>query len=822
MGDRKSEDPFECVSYLKGGSEVDWSRVRVTSLKGNRRYKNPGPVNEDDFEARWRSVEIKCQYAALEAKRALEIKYPGSKLYNVADGIERGITSLSERSNGELVVFQTDKSGRLSVDSGPNFRDKMQPHIDCGSEVDFEFVEDTEGDLNARAVSWARIIGLGTRWHQEDRVKQAMISTSSSAPFLYGVPKDHKVSDDPNEEPPLRPVCGANCGPGMRLSNLLSEVINPMVEEFCDAHWCDSTEDLEARLIEINELPERDREDLVVFSMDAKALFPSIQIERSSTAVAQLISESQLKLSNVNALELSRYLPYLLDQRQIENHGLKDLVMTRKTNLGRKPVVTGDELEFGWAERVSAGKKTIWNKAKREPSQQEVKKMLSIAVQCDVTNVMKKHLFSFDGKQYVQKEGGSIGSELTCTVAKCRMILWMRAMNNKCANLGLNIIMSCVYVDDATFVTRGLRRDDSNEYRNMELDVETAEVYKEVANSLEDDISMTFEAPSISESGKLPILDLHVWVDSEKNIILWNFYEKPMCSDLVMMKTSAFSWSMKRTVLSGEVFRRLYNTHPSLVGGSLTDDEIAKFCYKMMKSGYSEHEREIIVREGKSRYKNLVRISSEGKRPLYRRSSFQKFERAEVKFKKERSWYGKEKDGMVSVQATPGEMLSSRVSEIMKSEGFNVKVIQRGGTNVKQMLQKSDVRTQKNCLDPNCVVCLTGGKNCSKESVGYRIRCTVCHDVYVYIGETGKTARVRCGEHLADLKNRKKALWKHCVEMHNSTEVEFKYEVCGIFRDPLLRQLDEAQRIESEPGNLLNSKEEWVRPLGFRNTVENL
>ena len=99
---------------------------------------------------------------------------------------------------------------------------------------------------------------------------------------------------------------------------------------------------------------------------------------------------------------------------------------------------------------------------------------------------------------------------------------------------------------------------------------------------------------------------------------------------------------------------------------------------------------------------------------------------------------------------------------------------------------------------------------------------TLCDDVYVYIGETGKTARVRCGQHFADLKNRKKALWKHCVEMHNSTEVEFKYEVCGIFRDPLLRQLDEAQRIESEPGNLLNSKEEWVRPLGFRNTVENL
>ena len=39
---------------------------------------------------------------------------------------------------------------------------------------------------------------------------------------------------------------------------------------------------------------------------------------------------------------------------------------------------------------------------------------------------------------------------------------------------------------------------------------------------------------------------------------------------------------------------------------------------------------------------------------------------------------------------------------------------------------------------------------------------------------------------------------------------------------PLLRQLDEADRIERETGILMNSKLEWVRPAGVRTTVEQM
>ena len=40
--------------------------------------------------------------------------------------------------------------------------------------------------------------------------------------------------------------------------------------------------------------------------------------------------------------------------------------------------------------------------------------------------------------------------------------------------------------------------------------------------------------------------------------------------------------------------------------------------------------------------------------------------------------------------------------------------------------------------------------------------------------------------------------------------------------DILGRQLDEALRIDGEPGKLLNDKREWIRPAGVRINVERM
>ena len=82
----------------------------------------------------------------------------------------------------------------------------------------------------------------------------------------------------------------------------------------------------------------------------------------------------------------------------------------------------------------------------------------------EVEFVMRNHLFRFRGKVYKQEEGGAIGSELTCVVARTRMIMFMRDLRNKVAELeGIEMFLGKVNVDDiallSTSIERGWRYD---------------------------------------------------------------------------------------------------------------------------------------------------------------------------------------------------------------------------------------------------------------------------------------------------------------------------------------------------------------------------
>ena len=104
-------------------------------------------------------------------------------------------------------------------------------------------------------------------------------------------------------------------------------------------------------------------------------------------------------------------------------------------------------------------------------------------------------------------------------------------------------------------------------------------------------------------------------------------------------------------------------------------------------------------------------------------------------------------------------------------------------------------------------------------NVGYRWLCLTCEErdkVKVYDGETGRSARLRGGEHLKDLekKREKSVLYKHKMSDHAHENVKFKMEITKKFKDALTRQANEAVRIFSRPGHeTLNSKSEFNHPL---------
>ena len=191
-----------------------------------------------------------------------------------------------------------------------------------------------------------------------------------------------------------------------------------------------------------------------------------------------------------------------------------------------------------------------------------------------------------------------------------------------------------------------------------------------------------------------------------------------MAADRTIMRDSALSWMTKKVSLSNEICRRLLNTSPELVLTGEAESDIEQFCYKMYLSGYSEKERMIIEREGRNQYKNIVKMSDIGCRPMYRGSDWCKQERAVSKLRSRKEWFGKKNDAVIFVQATPGEVLQREIQKVVNSSGLKLKVVERGGKSLKGVFQRSDVMPDSRCWKDDCVVCSTKPNGlCSKEGV---------------------------------------------------------------------------------------------------------
>ena len=81
---------------------------------------------------------------------------------------------------------------------------------------------------------------------------------------------------------------------------------------------------------------------------------------------------------------------------------------------------------------------------------------------------------------------------------------------------------------------------------------------------------MGVDYPSQNEDGKLPILDLKVWIERKKVegreeeggdvwVVLHEFYFKDVASKCVINAKLTLPWNCKRTVLTQEILRILLN-----------------------------------------------------------------------------------------------------------------------------------------------------------------------------------------------------------------------------------------------------------------------
>ena len=145
---------------------------------------------------------------------------------------------------------------------------------------------------------------------------------------------------------------------------------------------------------------------------------------------------------------------------------------------------------------------------------------------------------------------------------------------------------------------------------------------------------------------------------------------------------------------------------------------------------------------------------------------------------------------------------------------MRVVVQTRAGRAIKQLAKSEPLKNRK-CGRDECFPCSTRVGMCEKNGAGYLVRCETCQRagrLSTYAGETGRNGFSRGREHLDALRleDEENPLWKHRLSEHGGQKAEFSMTVVGRFFSCLVRQVNEAVRIEmSEADCVMNSKAEF-------------
>ena len=363
--------------------------------------------------------------------------------------------------------------------------------------------------------------------------------------------------------------------------------------------------------------------------------------------------------------------------------------------------------------------------------------MVAIALKSLILNSLKNHIFSFNGKIYHQTSGGAIGDRLVGVLGDILGSFWCGDFLNKLKNSQIIPKINKLYVDDKTVVLKpvplGARfrndrvevlEDEIENDRSIPADLRTAEILKEVGNSICPFIKVSVDCPSNHSDGLLPILDLKTRIVNNK--IDYRFFKKKMSNRMTIMATSAFPPNVKRATMTNEVLRRLRNTRRDLPW-SVFADIISEFSNDMRHMGYSEGFRGKLIQAALTGYRRQCELADTGVRPLHRPRDYDAVNRRNKKLmSRDGAWLRPQYHLAAFFPATPDGWLVKGITKIMREEGqrvgLNIKVVEESGTSLGSLLTRPDL---SGCLYPDCRM-EDSGPSHLRAGANYMGVCTIC------------------------------------------------------------------------------------------------
>ena len=514
------------------------------------------------------------------------------------------------------------------------------------------------------------------------------------------------------------------------------------------------------------------------------------------------------------------------------------------------------------------------------------------------------------GECYQQEEGGPIGVRVTGSASEIVMLDWAIQYLEILESSGLWVPLLAGYLDDGRQESSSfpegvgynketrlfehseaaLKEDLARKKEGESLNQRMARVCSAAMNAINPDLVFTVEVQEDFQNERLPTLDFQAWLSN--GVISHSFYQKPMKTPYVLMARSAMAQQQKYQILSNDLTRRLSNILVSAVSFQEILDIINQFTKEIKSSGYSVRQAREIIMSGIRGWQARARKRKRENQEFYRLASTTLKDRTRKKLIEREMWYkdqnketeeesprkfmkidsntrkpsGRGRLGKKTQERAPGNPVkavmfiphtidSGLAKALRKNEEFlqeitgeRVKIVEKAGTKLEDILTKTDPWKGLDCGRENCFLCatkaLTGkglSQDCSKRNIVYEIKCLTCEEqemskikeiangdqkklkelregikIHKYLGETGRSAFERGFEHLNQLTtlSDNSHMLKHVVAKHEGQdlgEIKFGMSILHHNRSAFERQIREAVKIQQERKDhvLLNSRSEY-------------
>ena len=405
---------------------------------------------------------------------------------------------------------------------------------------------------------------------------------------------------------------------------------------------------------------------------------------------------------------------------------------------------------------------------------------------------MSLHDYVFNGDIIRQKEGGSIGLDLTGVVADIYMCHWDALFQQKLNQENIITKLYKRYKDDIDLLVKNEEEDGKDQVIKEQ---NTLKKCMQLADSIHPSIKVTGDIPSKYPDGKLPILDLKVWIgETQPGIhkVITSHYMKDVSSRAVINCRSSHPTEMKKNVMVNEVLRILRNCN-EYCSWSEVASHISYFMKRLQFSGYDHQFRYEVVKSALKK----KQVTRQDETPISNR------------------WYQKKGDidAIMFVQSTEDGKLKKELQKCADKNKMRLKMIERVDNSLRKELQKSNPFKTDTCGSNKCRICsIQNGINCRARGCIYEMTCTECDRKYR--GQTGNSAQERINQHFENWKKKdsKCPLYRHSELYHEGREFPANVKVLrNCFGDPTTRRIAESILIdELSTEDTMNGKCEWT------------